>query len=153
MRLARWLAQDFTHRGVYLGVPVRAARRPRRPAHHHDQPAGDLHRRTRPGQPPAAVIRLGSPAITYSTSVAGASHDYAFTILLLVGNASTVGQEALDGYLDTSGPDSIYAAIDADPTLGGVADSAEVTTVQNAGLVTWAGADYLGAELLVAVLA
>ena len=108
-----------------------------------------------PGQvsPPAAVIRLGSPAITYSTSVAGGSHDYSFTILLLVGNASTVGQEALDGYLDTSGPDSIYAAVNADPTLGGVADSAEVTTVQNAGLVTWAGADYLGAELLVAVLA
>ena len=74
-----------------------------------------------PGQvsPPAAVIRLGSPAITYSTSVAGGSHDYSFTILLLVGNASTVGQEALDGYLDTSGPDSIYAAVDDDPTRVG----------------------------------
>jgi hypothetical protein len=108
-----------------------------------------------PGQvsPPAAVIRLGSPAITYSTSVAGGSHDYNFTVLVLVGNATTVSQEALDGYLDPSGPDSVYAAVDADPTLGGVADSAMVTTVQNAGLVTWAGGDYLGAEMLVTVLA
>ncbi|HET9558869.1 MAG TPA: hypothetical protein VFS70_17165 [Actinomycetota bacterium] len=108
-----------------------------------------------PGQvsPPAAVIRLGSPAITYSTSLAGGSHDYSFTVLVLVGNASTVGQEALDGYLDPSGPDSVYAAVDADPTLGGVADSALVTTVQNAGVVSWAGGEYLGAELLVTVLA
>lgn len=108
-----------------------------------------------PGQvePPAAVVRLGSPAVTYGTSLAGGSHDYVFTVLLLVGNASTVGQEALDGYLDVTGADSVYAAVDADPDLGGAADSAAVTTVQNAGLVTWAGAEYLGAELLVTVLA
>ena len=108
-----------------------------------------------PGQvePPAAVIRLGSPAITYATSVAGGSHDYSFSVLLLVGNASTVGQETLDGYLDTSGADSVYAAVDAAPTLGGAAAVALVTTVQNAGIVTWAGGEYLGAELLVTVLA
>jgi hypothetical protein len=108
-----------------------------------------------PGQvePPAAIVRMGSPAITYSTSVAGGSHDYAFSILLLIGNSTTVAQEALDGYLDPAGTDSIYAAVDGDPDRGGVAAAAVVTTVQNAGLVTWAGGEYLGAELLVTILA
>jgi hypothetical protein len=108
-----------------------------------------------PGQvePPAAIIRMGSPAITYATSAAGATHDYTFSILLLVGNSSTVGGEALDSYLDPASADSVYAAVDTSPTLGGVAAAAVVTTVQNAGLVTWSGGEYLGAELLVSVLA
>jgi len=110
-----------------------------------------------PGQveTPAAVIRMGSPAITYATSTV--SHDYSFSILLLVSIAQGApSQEVLDGYLDTSGADSVFAAIEADPDLGGVCDAAMVTSVANAGLVEYpsgSGIAYLGAEFLVSVLA
>ena len=107
-----------------------------------------------PGQveTPGAVIRMGSPAITYATSTI--SHDYTFSILLLhsLADAGTA-QENLDGYLDTSGADSVLAAVEADPDLGGACDAAMVTSVANAGPVTWHGVEYLGAEFLVTVLA
>lgn len=109
-----------------------------------------------PGQveTPAAVIRMGSPAISYGTSLASGSHDYTFSVLLLVSVAQgAAASDVLDPYLDPSGTDSVYAAVDAAPTLGGVCSAAVVTTVQQAGLVTWGEAAYLGAELLVSVLA
>lgn len=109
-----------------------------------------------PGQvdPPAYIIRLGSPAITYATAVTPDAHDYQFSILVLVATAQGApAQELLDAYLDPTGTDSVYAVIAASPTLGGAAAAALVTTVTNAGLVSWAGADYLGAEFLVEVLA
>jgi hypothetical protein len=107
-----------------------------------------------PGQveTPAAVIRMGSPAITYATSTV--SHDYTFSVLLLVSIAQGApAQGSLDGYLDTSGADSVFAAVEADTDLGGVAAAAMVTSVANAGLVTWNEVGYLGAEILVTVLA
>lgn len=107
-----------------------------------------------PGQveTPAAVIRMASPAITYATSTG--SHDYSFSVLLLVSLAQGApASEVLDGYLDTTGVDSVFAAVEADPDLGGVCDAAVVTSVANAGLVTWNEVGYLGAEFLVTVLA
>jgi hypothetical protein len=103
---------------------------------------------------PAAVIRFASPAVTYATTQGGSSDDYNFSVLLLVSAAQgSPAQSQLDPYLDTSGADSVYAAVDADPDLGGVCDVATVTSVANAGPVTWAGVEYLGAEFLVTVLA
>jgi hypothetical protein len=103
---------------------------------------------------PGAVVRYASPAITYATTLGGGSHDYSFSILLLVSTAQgSPAQSVLDPYLDTSGADSVYAAVDADPDLGLSGVTAMVTSVANAGPVTWAGAEYLGAEFLVTVLA
>lgn len=103
---------------------------------------------------PGAVVRFASPAITYATTQGGLSHDYAFSILLLVSQAQgSPAQSQLDPYLDTSGVDSVYAAVDADPDLGLVGVTATVTSVTNAGLVSWGGTEYLGAEFLVSVLA
>jgi hypothetical protein len=103
---------------------------------------------------PAAVIRFASPAIIYATTQGGMSDDYSFSILLLVSTAQgSPAQSQLDPYLDTAGADSVYAAVDADPDLGGICDVATVTSVANAGPVTWAGVEYLGAEFLVTVLA
>lgn len=103
---------------------------------------------------PAAVIRPAQPFITYDTSVVGGSHDYQFSVLLLVSVAQGAGaSDVLDPYLDPSGADSVHAAVHADPDLGGVASSAAVTSVANAGLVEYGGVQYLGAELLVSVLA
>src|SRR5262245_6145556 len=112
-----------------------------------------------PGQvnTPAAVVRMGSPAITYGTSMGPGSHDYTFSILVLVSVA--VGSPAivaLDPYLDPTGTDSIYAALFADPDIGGVADAVVATQVANVGLVEYpsgSGITYLGAEILVSVLA
>jgi hypothetical protein len=103
---------------------------------------------------PCYIIRWASPAITYATSMGGGSHDYSFSILVLVSLAQgSPAQSQLDPYLDTSGADSVYAAVDGDPDLGLAGVTAAITTVANAGPVTWAGVEYLGAEFLGTVLA
>jgi hypothetical protein len=112
-----------------------------------------------PGQAdtPAAIVRMATPAITYGTSMGPGTHDYQFSILLLVSVAQ--GPPAvvqLDPYLDPAGTDSVYQALQADPELAGVADAAVLTQVANVGLVEYpsgSGVTYLGAELLVSVLA
>jgi hypothetical protein len=112
-----------------------------------------------PGQvdTPAAVVRMASPAIVYGTSMGPGTNDYSFSILLLVSLAQGPPAIAqLDTYLDPTGADSVYAALYADPDLSGVADSSLTTQVANVGLVEYpsgSGITYLGAEVLVSVLA
>ncbi|HEU4422063.1 MAG TPA: hypothetical protein VFR67_05925 [Pilimelia sp.] len=63
------------------------------------------------------------------------------------------GQELLDGYLADSGPTSVKAAIEADPTLGGLVDDLAVTGWSGHRLYEIGGVDYYGAELTVVILA
>jgi hypothetical protein len=102
--------------------------------------------------PPAAVVSIGG--VIYDSDFDG-STTYEFRIRLLVGGQSfRLGEDLLDGYLDPTGAKSIRAAIDADPTLSGTADSSRVTGVtQPRGLVEYGGNQYLSAELDVEVFA
>lgn len=104
-----------------------------------------------PGQvePPAALVR--PETLLYDTSQAALTHDPTFVILVLVSVANDrAAQDKLDALIDP-GAGAILAAIDAAPTLGGVASYAVVTFLRNYGLITYAGVEYLGAELVVQV--
>lgn len=102
---------------------------------------------------PGVVIRHGTPVVTYASTQDGTC-DYLLSVLLLVSTAAGASSsDALDAYLDPSGADSVFAAVQADSSLGGVADDAVVTSVSNAGLLERQGVSYLGAEFLVTVYA
>lgn len=62
------------------------------------------------------------------------------------------GQELLDAYLATSGATSVKAAIESDPTLGGLVDDLAVQGWSGYRLYEIAGTDYYGAELTVVIL-
>lgn len=110
--------------------------------------------------PPAAIVIPGDPgrknamAIAYNATMGRGSDDFLFTILLLVANkVERTSQEALDAYLAGSGAQSIYAAIDGEDTLGGVAHFTRVVGVRDYGLVSYGGQQYVGAEFMVEVTA
>ena len=98
--------------------------------------------------PPAAVIKIDT--INYDTSMNSGSHDPTFSVFLFVPFSNDrTAQDKLDTYLDAESPTCVKVAIEGDPHLGGTVDFATVSMVRNYGLVTYAGVQYLGAELLV----
>lgn len=103
--------------------------------------------------PPAAVIMpVTGPFVRYSTTFQG-SADLTLRVILLVSEGdSSSGQDLLDPYLATTGTQSVYAAVQADPTLGGVVDSATVVEATAYGLMNWAGVDYLACHFIATVL-
>jgi hypothetical protein len=112
--------------------------------------------------PPVAVVIPGNPgesgraadAIAYDSTMANGSHDYRFSIKVLVGTVVDESAQArLDEYVATEGIRSIKAAVEADMSLGGVASWARVSSVTHYGIVPWGGVDYLGADLRVEVTA
>jgi hypothetical protein len=105
-----------------------------------------------PGQvnPPAAVVRRRST--TYGTSLGGpdfGTDDHTLAVTLFVGQEQW---EVLDGLLAPAGSSSVRAAVEADPTLGGVVDGAQVERAEEENLVEYAGAQYLSATVVVGVL-
>ena len=100
--------------------------------------------------PPMAVVMPGQGTfIRYKTTLSG-SADLVFRIVLLLAAAdSSIGQDAMDPYLATSGDQSILAAVQADDTLGGVVEYAEVMDATGYGLINWNGVDYLGCSFTV----
>jgi hypothetical protein len=60
--------------------------------------------------------------------------------------------ELIDGWLEKSGPTSIFAAVQADPTLGGVVQSCAVTAAADYGTTAWSDTtSYLGCQILLEV--
>ena len=100
--------------------------------------------------PVAVVVPARGPFITYGETMEAGVADYELEVILLVSYADErSGQLLLDGYLSATGPNSVRAAVAADPSLGQVVDYAVVTVAQDYGLIDWAGVQYLGARLLV----
>jgi hypothetical protein len=58
----------------------------------------------------------------------------------------------LQPFVDRAGASSLFAAVNADPTLGGVVDSALPFNPTNFGPYTYGAVQYLGAEMTVEVL-
>lgn len=103
-----------------------------------------------PGQmsPPAVVVRR--QLTTFDTTFGGESNDTALAVVVFVQFAvPTAAQVALDAYLSPDGTRSIYAAVNADPSLGGVVDFAVVTEAGPDEVVTYQGVDYLSGTLTV----
>lgn len=103
--------------------------------------------------PPAAIVQLPR-SIDYDLTWGRGADVYTIPVLALVGSASDRASHAnLAAYLDADGLTSIKAAIEADVTLGGVVDDARVSRADGVGAYTFAGVEYAGALLTVAIVA
>jgi len=77
---------------------------------------------------------------------------FTFIVYVLVGRADDrTAQNRLDGYV--VGESSVKAAIEADRTLGGAANTCRVTTMRNYQQVSIGETVYLGVEFEVEVVA
>lgn len=106
-----------------------------------------------PGQvvPPAVVVILNRPAITYGVTMDGEVNINLLAIVLLSAANDSSGQIALNATVSSSGAKSINAAVQADPSLGGTCEFALVTQVATYGIVEYAGQNYIGATFVVQV--
>jgi hypothetical protein len=99
--------------------------------------------------PPMAVVapQTGS-LIRYSVTLDGET-DYTLRAIILVSEGdSASGQDAMDTYLSPTGANSVYAAVQADPTLTGAVSYAAVIEATGYGLMNWNGVDYLACSLV-----
>lgn len=100
--------------------------------------------------PPIAMV--GIDQVTYHRAFAAGNAEHEYTVTVLVGrDPERVSQDRLNGYLSYDGTQSIRAAIEADPTLGGVVNTCQVATGGNIGLVSIGDANYLTVEFSVHV--
>ena len=103
--------------------------------------------------PPAAII-MPQPSQSLRFDTLGGGISYLLRVVLLVSYAEDQSSIALmNGYLASTGPTSVAAAIKANPTLSGAVESANLDTIRGYGLMDWAGQQYLGAQCLVTVMA
>ena len=102
---------------------------------------------------PTAYVLPGD--IDYHQTMGDGHSDWNLLIELQVGTVSDIGaQDKLDAFLSESGNQSVKAALEAAPTLGGLADDLIVQGVRDYGLFARAQGDaVLGARVLVWVLA
>ena len=102
--------------------------------------------------PPAAVVMpIQGAFMTYGITSDG-QVNWLLRIILLtsVGDTKT-GQNAMDALLATTGSQSIYLTLQADPSLGGVVSFCEPVEATGYGLMNVDGVDYLGCSLTVQV--
>ena len=100
-------------------------------------------------QPPAAVVSLGTGQYDADLDN-GMIVNYGVLVMLTRADDQN-SQQRLDDFLgqDTN---SIFHAIDTNPTLSGSCDSARVTSWTNPGTFTIGGIEYLGVEVNLEVL-
>lgn len=99
--------------------------------------------------PMAVVVPIQGSFARYSVTMDG-EVDFTVRVILAVAAAdSTAGEDVLDPYVATSGPQSVWAAVQADPTLGGVVSSASVTEATGYGVMNMTGIDYLTCQFIV----
>jgi len=101
------------------------------------------------------VAMVGGPdPLEYDKTFGRGHDDYTFPVMIFSSKVSDEeSQENLDSYLDPYGSKSLKAAIESDPTLGGVVDDLRVTEAREYGPQDINGVLYLGAVLIVSVMA
>ena len=101
--------------------------------------------------PTAIVLPIPGDFLFYDDTFDG-TDNFAMVVKILNGTQdSQSSQELLMGYMAKTGATSVRAAILADHTLGGICAYMQIPTAQNYADVEWAGQQYLGFELPVAV--
>lgn len=100
---------------------------------------------------PAGVV--SRKRITFDATMAGDHHDMTFVVTLYLQAMSIrSAQDAMDGYLATSGSGSIAAAIEGDKTLGGIVSYAVVLSAGEDELVEIGNVQYLSVDFEVGVM-
>ena len=100
--------------------------------------------------PPVAVIQLQS--VTYHRSMQGGVSEWSFLVALVAGRmGDRAAQVQLDGWIAYSGAQSIRAAIESDPTLGGKCQTLIVADMVAVRPLTLGDASYLSTEFNVSI--
>lgn len=100
--------------------------------------------------PPAAVLSLES--VIYDSSMSRGSDDLVFSADVFTSMASDrAGQELLFAFLDGSGAKSVKTAVEADPTLGGVAMYAEVAEAGGPRIASFGEIEYYNVQFRIVV--
>jgi len=98
--------------------------------------------------PMAVIVPQTGTLIRYAQTFDGET-DYNLRAIILVSEGdSTSGQDLLDGYLSPVGASSVHAAVQRDPTLGGVVSFCAVIEAAGYGLANWNGVDYMSCSLV-----
>lgn len=94
---------------------------------------------------PAAYVEPSTePFWEYDQDFDG-SEDFHLLVTVLTSRVdANAGQEAVDAYVSRTGPESVKAAVEADPTLGGLVSDCHVTAARDYGILTLQGIDYYG---------
>lgn len=101
--------------------------------------------------PPVAVIS-GPDPLTYGETW-DAGHHLTFTVRVLVPRGSEdAAQDKLDAFMSDDDDGSLYAAVEADKTLGGAVASAQVVSADNSGLIEVNNVSYLAVDFTVDVM-
>lgn len=101
-------------------------------------------------RPPVAMVYPDT--VAYDLNANRGADTFTFIVYVLVGRADDrTAQNRLDAYV--VGPDSVKAAIEADRTLGGAADTLRVTSMENYQQVSIGDTVYLAVEFMVEVVA
>ncbi len=102
---------------------------------------------------PALVVSMPSGEFGDFSPVMGDAMDLNLVINIFVQwGDDEAAWDQLVPFVSVSGPYSLSAALNADPTLGGVVDSALLGQPTNAGPYTYGAIKYLGAEMPVELL-
>lgn len=99
--------------------------------------------------PPAAIVMpVQGTFIRYVTMDGG--QELLLRAVICVAKAdSSAGQAVLDPYLAPSGVLSVFACLQADPTLGGVVQYANLSEVASMGPMAVGTIDYMAAHMII----
>jgi len=102
--------------------------------------------------PPMAVITRSS--VNYHRDMRGGTTEWTMQVQLLAGRmADQQAQRTIDAWLDWDGTSSVRAAIEADRTLGGAAQTCIVTDAESLTSIQVGDSEYLGVIFNVTVWA
>jgi len=102
--------------------------------------------------PPAAIVTPGSPVAEYHQAFGNGLERFVFAITVIAQRFDDeANQTLLDGLL--SGASGVRALVEGDLTLGGTAQTCQVTQCTSYGLTTIAEVDYLATEFTLEVFA
>lgn len=104
--------------------------------------------------PPCAYVGL-LESVEFDVVMGRGADRWLIPVRVLVAKATDrAAQAKLDGYLAGSGASSLKAAIEANGgNLGGTAHTCRVVSIRDYGVTEHAGTPYLGAEMLVEIIA
>jgi hypothetical protein len=104
--------------------------------------------------PTPPTIQVFPEEVDYDEAGARGLDMWTLTVQAFVGTAGELeAQKLLDAYLSPAGATSVKAAIETDPTLGGVIDDLRVTKASGYRIYRISNFEYLGCEWTVEVYA